>query len=465
ALFDAPTVNGLAAVLEDASATRTPPQPTTRPAEIPLSLSQRRLWFLHQLDEEPTYNLAHAVRLTGPLDVDALKAALGDTVARHESLRTLFPNVDGRPLQKVLPADVQPPFIVTDAETENLDTLLSRAAEYRFDLATELPFRTSLISQGPQDHVLVLVLHHIACDGQSLPPLYRDIATAYAARLLGRAPDWTPLALQYVDWALWHREALGRAEDPDSGFADQLGYWKEQLEGLPGQLPLPFDRPRRAAPASPQGSVRFELPGELHGRLGAVARENRTTLFMLLQAGVAMLLSRLGAGTDIPLGSPASARQDDILQDLVGFFVNTLVLRIDTSGDPTFRELLLRVRETDLAAYARQDMPFDLIVEALNPERITGVNPLFQVNVGMQGTPDPVVSLSGVDSSPVPIKVQNAKFDLSFTFTNRSYDATQGDALDGVIDYRTDVFDRVAVEGIVARLVRVFEAVVADPDV
>ncbi|MFD4064767.1 condensation domain-containing protein, partial [Streptomyces albidoflavus] len=465
ALFDAPTPSSLTALIDSTTGTPTAPRPMTRPDLVPLSLAQRRLWFLDQAQEEPAYNITQAARLTGPLDVRALEDALGDTVARHEPLRTLISVVDGRPTQHILDAGTQPPLAVMDADSGNVDQLLSDFADRRFDLAADLPIRAGLFVLGSQEHVLVLVMHHIACDGQSLAPLYRDLATAYEARLSGQAPAWPPLEVQYTDWALWQREVLGNEDTPGSAHAQQLAYWKEQLDGLPVQLSLPFDRQRRTASAVRQESIRFEVPAQLHGQLSAVARTNRTTLFMALQTSVALLLSELGAGTDIPLGSPVSARHDDRTADLVGFFVNTLVMRIDTSGEPTFRELLNRVRETDLAAYGSQDVPFDAIVEAVNPQRITGVNPLFQVNVGLQDSPDPVLCIPGIESVPVPIDVENAKYDLSFTFTDRSASAGRNDGLDCVIDFRTDVFDRLAVEGIVARLVRVFEAVVADPDV
>ncbi|WP_241776602.1 condensation domain-containing protein, partial [Streptomyces noursei] len=347
----------------------------------PLSFAQRRLWFLDGLEgPSATYNVPNAFRLSGPLRVDALRCAFVDVIGRHESLRTVFQEMEGEPRQVVLPVDaVSGGLRVEEVGRDGLDEFLAREAAVPFLLSSDLPIRGVLVRLGELEHVLLVVVHHIAADGWSLGPLMRDLAFAYGARCRGEEPSWAPLPVQYVDYTLWQRELLGSPEDPDSVLRRQLDYWREQLGGLPAVLDLPTDRPRPAIASHQGGQVPFRCSPELYAGLRALARESQATLFMVLQAGLAALLTRMGAGEDVPIGSPIAGRGDAALDDLVGFFVNTLVLRTDTSGDPTFRELLARVRATDLAAYANQDVPFERVVEALNPTRSRSWQPLFQV--------------------------------------------------------------------------------------
>ncbi|MFI6039793.1 amino acid adenylation domain-containing protein, partial [Streptomyces sp. NPDC051315] len=486
-LFHAPTVAALAERLDSAgtdadagtgadAAPRPALLPARRPDRVPVSFAQQRLWFLDQVEEpHASYNVPLALRLRGPLDADALRRAVVDVMARHEALRTVFPTTDGEPWQRVLDAD---PGTGTGADTdpaagsawhtagcaeEDLPQALYEASVHRFDLAAEPPLRATLLTVADDDHVLLLVCHHIAADGWSLTPLTRDLATAYAARRAGRAPDWPPLPVQYADYTLWQRELLGDEDDPHSLTRRQLDFWRESLAGAPDELALPTDRPRPAVASHSGDSVPLTLDAELHGRLLDLARRSDCTLFMVLQAGLAALLTRLGAGTDIPLGTPVAGRSDEALDDLVGFFVNTLVLRTDTSGEPTFRELLARTRETDLAAYAHQDVPFERLVEELNPARSLARHPLFQVMLALRDA-TPAVSLPGCEVGVEHPERHSAKFDLTFVAEQHRDEDGAPAGISGFLEYATDLFDRDTAEALAARLVRLLTAAVADPD-
>ncbi|MEK8143121.1 condensation domain-containing protein [Streptomyces sp. M10(2022)] len=282
--------------------------------------------------DEGTYNVPVAVRLTGALDRDALEQALADVAQRHESLRTVFPEEGGEPYPVVL--DCVPGIEVVEVAPPDLAGAMAERVRHRFDLTADAPVRVTLFPLGQEQHVLLLVIQHIAADGWSLRPLLRDLGLAYTARCDGNAPDWRPQPVRYADYTLWQRELLGGAEDPDSRMSRQLGYWQKQLAALPVELRLPVDRPRSAVAAQSGGTVAVDWEPELHSRLLELARSAGCTLFMVLQAGFAALLTRMGAGTDIPFGTPVAGRSDSALDDLVGFFVNTLVLRTDTAGDP-----------------------------------------------------------------------------------------------------------------------------------
>ncbi|RSS84909.1 non-ribosomal peptide synthetase, partial [Streptomyces sp. WAC05950] len=340
-LFQAPTVAALADRLATEPA-RPALRPEPRPEDLPVSFAQRRLWFLGQAEgPAATYNVTLALRLTGPLDAAALEAALGDVVARHESLRTVFGAHDGVPHQRILPAPPAPLLTVTDRPVQEL-------TGHTFDLARDVPLHAYLRPEAPDEHVLLLVMHHIASDGWSLRPLFRDLADAYTARRGGEAPVWEPLPVQYADYTLWQYRLLGADTDPQSQLSRQLDHWRQALAGLPDELPLPLDRPRPAAPSHRGDVVPLALDADLHARLAELAAGHGATLFMVLQAAYATLLHRFGAGEDLPIGTPLAGRLDPALDELVGFFANTLVLRTDLSGRPGFAELLARVREADL---------------------------------------------------------------------------------------------------------------------
>ncbi|BAG20094.1 MULTISPECIES: non-ribosomal peptide synthetase [Streptomyces] len=467
AVFEARTPARLAALVgPGGDATRPAPAAGRRPDEIPLSFSQRRLWFLDRLDgASGAYNIPIGIRLRGTLDLDALRAAVADVVDRHESLRTVFPAAGGKPRQSVQdPGTPLAPVEIVEVAPERSAQALRRAAARGFDLAVEPPLRVTLFVLGATDHVLLLNVHHIASDGWSNAPLARDLSTAYTARHGGRAPRFAPLPVQYADYTLWQRELLGDESDPRSLAARQLAFWKESLAGAPAELALPTDRPRPAEMTTEGATVEFTLDAGLHARLATLARTHQVSLFMVAQAGLAALLTRLGSGTDIPLGTAVAGRPHESLEDLVGFFVNTLVLRTDTSGDPTFGELLHRVRAADLAAYAHQDLPFERLVDRLGPDaRSLAHTPLFQVFLAFQNNTAARLELPGLDVEPAGIELTSAKTDLGVELREDVADDGSPAGLRGLISYRTDLFDRATVESVAARFTALLDAVADDP--
>ncbi|WP_181923592.1 condensation domain-containing protein, partial [Streptomyces inhibens] len=461
ALFGAPTVAGLVEHLDaDGVAARPAVTAGARPEVLPLSFAQQRLWFLDRFEQSPTYNAPFAFRIDGPVDEEALQRAIEDVVARHESLRTVFPNVDGEPFQRILPPEHAAAKVsVVQCSDDDLPSLIQEAAFTPFALSSELPLRVTLFSIADDEHVLLLTLHHIASDGWSEAPLLRDVSVAYEARLAGGVPQWGALPVQYADYALWQRELLEEVGE------EQAAFWARTLSGLPQELALPADRPRPAQPTHEGGLVRFELPAKLHGCLASLARDHGATVFMALQAAVATLLTRLGAGSDVPLGTATAGRSDQALDDLVGFFVNTLVLRTDTSGNPTFAELLERVREADLAAFAHEDLPFDRIVEELNPDRTSGRHPLFQTMIVLQNNVEATFRLADTTLTPHSLDAHPSKFDLSWSFSEQRDAAENPAGISAALVFATDLFDSDTAEVLHRLFVRVVDAVTADPDV
>jgi nonribosomal peptide synthetase DhbF len=465
ALFRNPTVASLAQVLDDAASARPPLVATRRPERIPLSFAQQRLWFLARLNGPSTaYNMPFAWRLHGRPDADALRSAVRDVVGRHESLRTILPVVGGQPYQRIVDVvDAAPDVTVAGADLASLPTLLDRAARHVFDLATDLPIRVWLFRLAPEEHVLLLLTHHIACDGWSVGILIRDLAEAYRARIGGRAPDWARLPVQYADYTVWQRSLLGDSLDGAGLLSGQLDYWTSVLRDLPDQLELPYDHPRPAEPTDRGGTVGLGLDAGLHHKLLALARRHDATLFMIMHAGLAALLSRWGAGTDIPIGTPVAGRSDEALHDQVGFFVNTLVLRTDVSGDPSFAELLARVRETDLGAYTHQDVPFERLVEILNPVRSVSRHSLFQVMLVSDNAVTRQWQLPGLRIEPEPLDHETTKFDLSL-FIRPHYAADGSPAgIHVTFEYAMDLFDASTVEALADRMLRLLGQVVEDP--
>ncbi|MCP2163205.1 amino acid adenylation domain-containing protein, partial [Goodfellowiella coeruleoviolacea] len=464
AVFEAPTVAGIATRLAALDTRRLPLVAGPRPERLPLSSGQQRLWFLNRLEgATATYNVPVALRLRGELDLDALRAAVEDVARRHEALRTVYPDVDGQPYQEI--RDELPELVVAATTEEELPATLRAELGRGFDLARELPMRARLYVLGPREHVLLLVAHHIACDGWSAAPLARDLAAAYRARRAGdTTPDWPELPVQYADYTLWQRALLGDEADPDSLAAQQLRFWTQALADLPEELVLPTDRPRPAVASYHGDTVRFALSAELHAALARVARENNASLFMVLQSGLSALFNKLGAGTDIAVGTPIAGRTDHALHELVGFFLNTLVLRADLSGDPSFRTLLARVRESDLAAYAHQDLPFERLVEVLSPVRSLSRPPLFQVVLALQNNVTAEVDLPGLTTESELLNTLAADVDLHFDFIEDTAADGTPNGIEGLVKFSTDLFDAATVLRFVGYLDRLLTSMVSDVD-
>ncbi|MGW5388313.1 amino acid adenylation domain-containing protein, partial [Nocardia sp. NPDC003963] len=481
-LFEASTVAALAARAETHSgaAGRVPLVPQPRPTQTlpsgevveraPLSLAQQRMWFLNRFDPESAAdNLPIAVRLSGLLDRQALQIAIADVLARHESLRTYYPEVDGTPFQQVVPTSAVIPDLtpVDVSETE----LLVRVAEFvsaGFDVTAGVPFRVRLFEVDPTEHVLVLVVHHISSDGFSMGPLTRDVITAYGARIDGGEPGWLPLEVQYADYALWQRQVLGSEDDPDSVIASQLAYWSTDLAGIPEQLDLPADRPRPAVASGRGAALTFEIDDAVHAELVELARRRGVTFFMVVHAAFAVLLSRLSGESDIVVGTPVAGRGERALDDVIGMFVNTLALRTPIDSGAGFAELLETVRGNDVAAFGHADVPFERLVEVLNPARSTARHPLFQVMLSLQNN-NPQVSgeLPGLAISGIESPIETAKFDLQLELAERIGPAgAAANIARGVTAkfiYATDLFDAATVAGFADRFTRLLAAVVADP--
>ncbi|MFD9618913.1 amino acid adenylation domain-containing protein [Streptomyces virginiae] len=463
-LFEARTVAALAALLAERSGAGRPrlAAAAPRPERLPLSFAQRRLWLLDSVrGPSTTYNVPLAVRLSGPVDTVALAAAVRDLVARHESLRTVFREDEGEPYQVVVPAErAGVALSVREVSADRLEEEAVRAGRYVFDLAAEPPVRVTLLRAAPEDHLLVVLVHHIATDEGSAGPLLADLDRAYTARSAGAEPAFAPLPVQYADFALWQRELLGDAADPESMAGRQAAYWRQALADAPAELALPADRPRPAVPSYEGDVVTFEVPARTGAGLARIARAGGATLFMVAHAAVAALLHQLGAGEDIPLGSPVSAREGEELDGLVGFFLNTLVLRADLSGDPSFAELVARVCDTGLTAFAHADLPLEAVVEAVDPERSRSRNPLFQTMVTYHSVGSAVPELFGLPAREVTVETGGAKFDLEIAFGA----SEEHGAIAGGIRFASDLFDRTTVELLARRLLLLLDAVVEAPE-
>jgi amino acid adenylation domain-containing protein len=462
--FEAPTVAGLAAAVEEARGAVSGPAPppvarSARGGPVPLSSAQRRLWVLHQVEPASAfYNVHAAARLEGRLDVEALRRALTELVRRHEALRTTFATVDGDPVQVVAdPAPVRlevADLTALPAASREARALAAASAEARrpFDLETGPLLRASLQRLGAEDHVLAITIHHLAADGWSLGIVFRELRTLYAAFAAGRPSPLPEPELQYRDYALWQRAWL-------SGeiLGAQIAYWRDRLAGAPDLLALPADRPRPKHLSFRGGSRRFTVPGPLAARLEELGRREGATLFMTLLAAFKVWISRHAGEEDVVVGAPVAGRGRPELDGIVGFFANTLALRTDLSGNPPFGEVLRRVRGTALQAYARQDAPFEQVVEALRVRRDPGRAPVFQVMFDLQNAPGADLDLPGLGALPIDVETGTAKFDLHVSV------APEGGALAGLVEYAADLFDPETIDRMLGRFLTLLESASADP--
>jgi amino acid adenylation domain-containing protein len=468
-VFDSPRLMDLAGFVEEAQRTtqvvRGIQIVRPRPARIPLSPAQLGFWFLYRLEgASANFNMAAALRLKGGLDEPALEAALKDIVGRHEILRTIFPEEEGVAYQRVLSLEEAGSILrVEETEEEKLPERLAEAAATGLDLSCEIPFRVLVFRLASQEHVMLFLLHHIAGDAWSGLPFFRDFSLAYEARCRGQAPDLKPLHVQYADYTLWQRKQLGEDSDPASRLGQQLQFWRKALAGAPQELNLPADYSRPAVPSYRGRRVVMRINAELHRKLTDLAQTHGVSLFMIFQASLAALLTRMGTGEDIPIGVVVAGRKDPMLEDLVGVFINVLVMRTDVSGDPSFVELLGRTRKFDLEAYAHQDLPFQRLVEALNPERSPGRHPLFQVALVLRNMPTSDLKFPGLKVTAEPLHPTIAALDLALELDERVGSAGEPLGLDGGLCYRLDRFDHGTVEKLAAHLIRFLESAVARP--
>jgi condensation domain-containing protein len=425
----------------------------------PLSFSQQRLWFLQQwAPGAPTFNAVRAIRLRGDLDIEALRRALDGVLQRHESLRTVVVSEHGEPRQLILDAPrIELPVLDFDAEdgdgVEGLHALLRRLSREPFDLTADLMLRATLIRLGQRDHALLLRIHHIAGDAFSIPVLFADLELMYDAFRAGREPTLPELPIQYADFAVWQRRRL------DGPLLQELvDYWTRQLEGAPPVLALPTDRPRLEVQRHEGAHHRFTVPGSVPEGLSALARAEGATFFMVSLAAFAVLLYRLGGEEDVVMGSPIANRTHVDLSHVVGFVSNTVALRIRLAGNPSFREVVRRARETTVGAYAHQELPFEQVVQALRVKRDPAHNPVFQVNFRAQAEPPAPLRLAGLESSRIPVDIGFSRFDLALEVQAGSGELT------GYFEYDRDLFDPGTVEGFVDDLSSLLEQVVTDPD-
>lgn len=466
-VFDHPTVGTLAKAIRSQHFDKARPalRARTRPERIPLSPAQLRFWLRNQFDTSSAVdNVGFALRLS-ELDVPALRAAFADTVERHESLRTMYPADETGPRQLILDADrVVGEFAVEELPDEAVPDRAREILRHGFDVSSEVPLRVRLL-RTPTEYILVCALHHICADGSSLAPLARDVALAYAARSGGAAPTWQPPAVQYADYALWQQDLLGSRDDPDSLLSQQLSYWTAELTGLPDELDLPADRPRPPVATLRGSATQRTAPATLHRDLLAVAGAHRATLFMVMRSALAVLLARLSGSADIAIGVPVTNRAEPALADVVGMFVNTTVSRTRIDPAETFAALLARTRERDLANFAHSEVPFEHVVDAVNPVRSPGRHPLYQVGFAFQNFTQATLDLSGASVSFLDVGADTAKTDLHIGVVDtRAADGEPGEIIIRFA-YSTDLFDEHTVQRFLDGYLRVLLQIATDPAV
>ncbi len=454
-MFEKPTIAGLAQALaaqvdqKNVQPEAPPIQPVPRDQTLPLSFAQQRLWFLDQLQpNNPLYNIPRTLRMRGPLDAACLERSINEIVRRHEALRTTFTSKQGEPAQVVAPSLVLPLSqrdltALPQAEREAQALELAREeARLPFNLAHGPLLRATLLQLSPDDHVLLLTMHHITSDAWSAGIFMQELSTLYEAFLAGKPSPLPDLAIQYPDYAAWQRQWLR-----DDVLAKQLDYWRTHLQGAPPVLVLPADRPRAQAQSFRGTYQEIPLAVELSQEIKQFSQREGVTPFMTLLAGFKTLLARYTGQEHVVVGTDLANRTTVETEKLIGFFINLLALHTDLSGNPTFRELLGRVKETALGAYAHQDMPFDKLVEELQPERNLSHNPIVQILFVMQNIPRQRRTLAGLDLSPFDVEITRSKFDLAVFMVEN------GQGLAGQWLYSTDLFDASTIQ----RMARHFE--------
>ena len=452
-VFEYPTVAKLVAQMEQALPTALPPiEPISRSERLPLSFAQQRLWFLDQLGTGSAYNMPVALKLSGALNIAALQQALQSIVERHEALRTTFTTVAGQ-AEQVIVSHVTVELPVVAVEAEMVPTLAQEEALTPFDLSRDLMLRVQLLQLAAEEHVLLVTFHHIASDGWSMGVFLRELTALYQAYCDNKSSLLAPLPIQYADFAHWQRQWL-----QDDVLSRQLDYWQTQLAGVPEISSLPTDRPRPAVQTFQGSAIPVILSPELTEPVRQLSRQAGTTLFMSLLAAFKVLLYRYSGQTDIVVGSAIANRTRQEIEGLIGFFVNTMVLRSNLAGDPSFTELLEQVKAVTQAAYEHQDVPFEHLVEALQPERHLSHNPLVQVNFILQNAPLAPFSLPGLEVSPLAMEVERTRFDLELHL--REVD----DGLQGLLIYNSDLFEETTMRRFIGHYRTLLRSIVADAD-
>ncbi|NDJ21055.1 amino acid adenylation domain-containing protein [Nostoc sp. B(2019)] len=463
-LFEKPTIAGLAKEIEKAIKVDSGDEPRnieriSRSQELPLSYAQQRLWFLDQLEpNSPFYNIAAAVRLEGQLNVEALQQSFNEIISRHEALRTNFQTIEGQAIAVISEAMslILPVFDISELPLNQQEAEVkkqaSQEAQKPFDLKGDLLLRVKLLRLGQEEHIILLTMHHIVSDGWSIDVLLRELATLYQAFCNGQPSPLPTLPIQYVDFAAWQRKWL-----QGEVLKTQISYWLKHLNNAPKVLELPTDYPRPAIQTFRGSTYSFKLSDKLSFSLNKFSQQQGSTLFMTLLAAFQTLLWRYTGSEDIVIGSPIANRNRAEIEGLIGFFVNTLVLRTNLAGNPSFEELLKRVREVALGAYAHQDLPFELLVEELQPQRDLSHTPLFQVMFVLQNAPMSALELPGLTLSPLESNSDSAKLDLTLYMTETV------DGLIGSLEYNTDLFEESSIQRMVAHLQTLLAGVVANP--
>ncbi|MFZ0750089.1 MAG: amino acid adenylation domain-containing protein, partial [Pyrinomonadaceae bacterium] len=465
-LFEQPTVWELALRVDEARrsgglASEPPLVKVEHDGRAPLSFAQQRLWFLHQLEpDNPTYNIPIVLRLTGSLDVDALQSSISDLLLRHETLRTAFPVQHDEPVQVIAPfSALTLPLIDLSALTpqqahQEATALRDTESHQAFNLAEGPLLRVKLLRVLADEHVLLLTMHHIIADGWSMGILVKEVAALYEAHRTGVRAPLAELPIQYADYAVWQRDYLS-----GEVLERQLSYWTKQLAGAPAVLELPSDRPRPAVQSFRGAALSFACSLKLSHALRDLSRRQGVTIYMTLLTAFAVLLHRYTGETEIVIGTPIANRNRMEIEGLIGFFVNTLALRAELDGNPKFGELLGRVREVVLGAYAHQDVPFERVVEEIKPDRDLSRSPIFQVMFAWENAPDEELELEGVRISYEGIRAETAKYDLGMTM----WEQTRSGEIEGVLDYVTDMYDEKRMKSMSEHFVTLLENIVADP--